>query len=230
MYTLKKRVLISLKPRYSEAMPTVRKDTAETQRQLIDAAERLFAERGVDNVSLLDIGREAGQKNRNAPQYHFGDKTRLINAVLDKHGDDIASRRATRVAALESTEEPKLSAVVAAFVLPVAEHAAAHPNSLAFLQINAQMMTSPTLTSIARERSEAMPEVRALSRLFAKVAPRVPTPEREAKLLLIQSMLHHGLASYHGQHPGADNRRFTAVLCASIEAVMSLDHAGSTRR
>ena len=64
-----------------------RKDTLATRRHMIDAAESLFAEHGVDNVTMLDIARAAGQKNRNAPQYHFGDKAGIINAVLDKHSD-----------------------------------------------------------------------------------------------------------------------------------------------
>jgi AcrR family transcriptional regulator len=33
---------------------------------MVDAAEALFAEHGVDNVTMLDIARAAGQGNRNA--------------------------------------------------------------------------------------------------------------------------------------------------------------------
>ena len=74
-------------------MKPARKDGLETKRRLVDTAERLFAEQGVEQVTLVDVSREAGQKNRNAAQYHFGDRVGLINAVLDKHSDMITQRR-----------------------------------------------------------------------------------------------------------------------------------------
>ncbi|MBK8289530.1 MAG: hypothetical protein IPK95_13665 [Cellvibrionales bacterium] len=54
----------------------------------------------MDNVTLLDIARASEQKNRNAPQYHFGDKAGLINAVLNKHSDLISVRRKAMMDAL----------------------------------------------------------------------------------------------------------------------------------
>ena len=97
-------------------MANLRKDTVETRRILLDAAEALFAERGIDNVSLIDIGRAAGQKNRNATQYHFGDKDSLLNAVLDRHTDQIALRRREMLDALQAKNTISLSDVVAIFV------------------------------------------------------------------------------------------------------------------
>ena len=68
----------------------MRKDTAATRKRIIDTAENLFAERGVDNTSLLDISKAAQQKNRSALQYHFTNKQGLLDAVLDKHAKGIA--------------------------------------------------------------------------------------------------------------------------------------------
>ena len=59
----------------------MRKDTQETRRRIIDTAERLFAERGVEITSLVEIAKAAGQKNRSALQYHFTNKEGLLNAV-----------------------------------------------------------------------------------------------------------------------------------------------------
>ena len=50
---------------------------------LIETAERLFAERGVNAVSLREIGAEAGQRNTGAVRYHFGTKEALVNAVFE---------------------------------------------------------------------------------------------------------------------------------------------------
>ena len=48
----------------------VRKDTLATRKRIIDTAERLFAERGVESTSLLGVAKASGQKNRSALQYH----------------------------------------------------------------------------------------------------------------------------------------------------------------
>jgi AcrR family transcriptional regulator len=50
--------------------------------QLLDAAERLFAERGIEAVSLREIAAEAGQKNNSAVSYHFRDKRGLLDALI----------------------------------------------------------------------------------------------------------------------------------------------------
>ena len=49
----------------------------------MDAAERLFAERGFEATSLEDIGAAAGL-SRGTPSYFFGAKERLYAAVLER--------------------------------------------------------------------------------------------------------------------------------------------------
>ena len=45
-----------------------------TKEQIVLAAEGLFAERGIEGVSLRQIGTAAGNGNNSAVQYHFGTK------------------------------------------------------------------------------------------------------------------------------------------------------------
>ena len=71
----------------------LRADALATRERIVAAAERLFAERGLDGVSLVEVGRAAGQRNRSAVQYHFGDKQGLVHAILDKHTPGIEARR-----------------------------------------------------------------------------------------------------------------------------------------
>ncbi|MGC7299776.1 TetR family transcriptional regulator, partial [Mycobacteroides abscessus subsp. massiliense] len=63
-----------------------------TDQRLLNAAERLFAERGVDAVSLRAIMAAAGT-NVASVHYHFGSKERLIEALLDRYLDQIEKRR-----------------------------------------------------------------------------------------------------------------------------------------
>lgn len=54
-----------------------------TRAALIDAAERLFGDFGIDGVGLRAISEAAGQKNTNAVQYHFGDKIGLLTQIFE---------------------------------------------------------------------------------------------------------------------------------------------------
>src|SRR5687768_8084123 len=54
-----------------------------TRELLVRTAEQLFAERGIDAVSLREIGQVAGQGNNAAIQYHFGDREALVLAIFE---------------------------------------------------------------------------------------------------------------------------------------------------
>jgi AcrR family transcriptional regulator len=198
----------------------MRKDTLETRRHIVDAAEQLFAEHGVDNVTLLDIARAAGQKNRNAPQYHFGDKAGLINAVLDKHSDLISVRRREMVEALRARKSHTLKDLVKAYVMPVAMHVDTTDNSLTYLLINSQLMTSGSFAGLTQERTARYPELPQLAKMMHLKIVAGSRAERDSKIQLIQTMLFHGLAAFYAS--GArHNQCFIQTLCESVEAVLA---------
>lgn len=63
-----------------------------TRTALVDAAERLIADRGLD-VSLREVAVEAGQRKTNAAQYHFGDRDGLVRAIVSARADTTDARR-----------------------------------------------------------------------------------------------------------------------------------------
>lgn len=73
----------SSQPKNSEhAVKTTLEDYSPGARKLILAAERLFGQHGIDNVSLRQIVAAAGQANNYAVQHHFGSKEGLIEAIF----------------------------------------------------------------------------------------------------------------------------------------------------
>lgn len=64
-------------------------------------ARRLFAERGVDGVTVRTIAMAAGQKNHGAVGYHFGSKEALVREIV-RDGAVLIDRR--RQAALDRLE------------------------------------------------------------------------------------------------------------------------------
>jgi AcrR family transcriptional regulator len=64
-----------------------------TKEQIVLAAEGLFAEHGIEGVSLRQIGAAAGNGNNSAVQYHFGTKERLVHAVFEYRLPRLRERR-----------------------------------------------------------------------------------------------------------------------------------------
>ena len=91
-----------------------------TQVRLLDAAEQLIGERGVDGVSLRAIN-AAAESNVAAAHYHFGSKATLVRAVLDRRMAVLAEERSERLAALEHDPSPSPRAVASVFVTPLFE-------------------------------------------------------------------------------------------------------------
>lgn len=88
---------------------------------LIETAERLFAERGVNAVSLREIGATAGQRNTGAVRYHFGTKEALVNAVFEHRMTPINARRLAMLAELDATGRSyDLRGLTQAYLMPLA--------------------------------------------------------------------------------------------------------------
>jgi AcrR family transcriptional regulator len=68
------------------------RDSAETQERLLDAAERLLAERGYAGTSLRAVTQAAGT-SVSAAHYHFGSKEELLRATLLRRVEPLNRRR-----------------------------------------------------------------------------------------------------------------------------------------
>ncbi|MCW1384915.1 TetR/AcrR family transcriptional regulator [Novosphingobium sp. KCTC 2891] len=69
--------------------------------QLMLAAERLFADQGIDGTSLREIATAAGHGNNNAVRYHFGSKEGLIQAIFQHRIVQLEPARARLITAVE---------------------------------------------------------------------------------------------------------------------------------
>lgn len=65
----------------------------ETRIRLVEAAERLFARRGYEAVTLAEIRSAAGQHNSSVISYYFGSKEKLLEAVLEHRLPAISGQR-----------------------------------------------------------------------------------------------------------------------------------------
>ncbi len=88
---------------------------------LINAAERLIAQQGVENVSLLDIAKAAGQANKSAVQYHFGSKENLLKAIFEVRLEYINDRRTEMLNSLEESNSVTIVNLLKVIICPPLE-------------------------------------------------------------------------------------------------------------
>ena len=144
------------------------RDATATKERLLREAERLFARRGLYQVTVREIAEAAGQRNVSALNYHFGSREGLLDAILVRHGDP------TDVARGELLGRGRARRDVArpgrALVVPYAAHLAT-PEGRDYLRIVAQLSarfstwrdaapgTGPYLREILGILEERPPEV-----------------------------------------------------------------------
>jgi AcrR family transcriptional regulator len=121
----------------------------ETQDRILDTAERLFAERGIDGVSVRAILAEAGV-NAALANYHFGSREGLIDALLRRRLAPLNEERARLLDEVEARgKAASVEDVLRAFFAPAGRWVVARPD---LARLFAHMMGSPN------------PDIRAMHR------------------------------------------------------------------
>lgn len=85
---------------------TLGKPRSPTALQLKQSALQLFAERGIDGVTVRQIAEAAGQKNHAVVGYYFGSKEALIHELIVDGAREVDERRNAALDALEAKDEP----------------------------------------------------------------------------------------------------------------------------
>ena len=161
------------------------------QRRLLDAAERLIGEQGIDGVSLRSINAEAGS-NVAAAHYHFGSKESLVRAVLARRMSVLAGERFEMLAALEHDPAPPVRAVVEVFTLPLVRLAATDDGAAYVRFLSALDRGGEPWLHVLEEGFR--PQWERLAPVFARAMPSIPEARRDVRMSVAGTTLLHMLA------------------------------------
>ncbi|GAB3442205.1 TetR family transcriptional regulator [Streptomonospora sediminis] len=143
-----------------------------TREQILTAAERLFAERGVVTVSNRQISEAAGQGNNTAVSYHFGSKAELVRAIVRRHASPIERAREQWLDRARASGE--IRDWVGCLVRPVTEHLAELGVPSWYARFGAQVMTDPVLRGIMVEESMSTLPLREVREGLNRCTPQLP--------------------------------------------------------
>ena len=147
-------------------------DPHGTTAELLDLAERMFAEGGVENVALTQIVAASSQRNRSALHYHFGSREGVLSALLDRRLAAINTRREALLDALPPA--PNAIAVARAAVAALALTVIEEPWGRDYISILAQVRFRPQLLGQRALEDENLTGLRRTRRMMQAAAPGLP--------------------------------------------------------
>lgn len=134
-----------------------RSDAARTA--LLDAAERLFAEAGIAQVSDRRVAEAAGNTNHSAVHYYFGGREGLLRALITRHSAPLEEPCRAMFARSDS-----LLGDVRSLVMPSMDALAALPRPSWRARFLSQAASDPATAALMRASTEATPTAALVSR------------------------------------------------------------------
>lgn len=178
---------------------------------LVAAAERLFAERGIEAVSLRDVSAAAGQRNHSAAQYHFDDRPGLIAAVFEARMGAINEQR---LALLERLDGDDPAALVAALVNPLVD-AVVEPDDGWYARFLVRARWDTMAAEVLADHPAAT-SVRALNRRLHRALAEAPAPLRHARIEQLHTLVVGTLAGWEWARARHEPRLDADALAADL--------------
>jgi len=196
-----------------------------TRDKLLDCAEALFGDHGLEGVSLRTINTRAGLSPA-ALHYHFGSKDALLEALLERRMPALMERRRRLLDELSAaTKPPTTRGVLAALVLPLVELVAeGREDGLRYLRLIHRLQADRNLDpQFVIERWPG--GVERLVPLLRKANPSMPLSVIEFRLSLVIELMLQSLA--HGAPPtGADFDAHVSALLDFLTGGFDAAHSG----
>jgi TetR/AcrR family transcriptional regulator, regulator of cefoperazone and chloramphenicol sensitivity len=190
---------------------------------LLDAAERLFAQRGIEGVSLREIAAEAGQRNNSAVTYHFRGKLGLVDALIADRlikVERVRQRLIEKAGDLSSCDAPTLLRLMWQPLVDLDNRQSGHAFIQFMLSYQVQNAGSghPFLTDPAGYPASG----RIMAELKARF-DRVPAQQFHYRLTLL-AMMFWAAVSWHDNVAISSNQHWSARF--SLDEVIKLTIAG----
>src|SRR3954469_1662625 len=149
-----------------------------TKEKLLDAAERLIAERGVAGTSLRKVVAAAGV-NLASVHYHFGSRDELLHALVSRRAGPVNERRLELLDQYEAEAGgvAPVEKVLAAFLEPMGEVAGRNPQ---FVRVMGRIVGEGLLEQVI-EKNFQLIQGRFMGAL-RRALPHVPEDEFRSRM------------------------------------------------
>src|SRR5215510_1648856 len=171
-------------------------DHATTKDLILDTAERLFAEKGLDATSVRDITGAAGV-NLGAITYHFGTKQKLIEAMFVRHFGPFAQRTLKMIEEMEQQAGQKparIEDLLEALMRPIFEGSfSAGKRNVPFMRLMGRCQSEPSPEIQRLIRSHMQPVFSRFMTALQRVLPELPGEELFWRIQFLTGAMHRAL-------------------------------------
>ncbi|HSV60468.1 MAG TPA: TetR family transcriptional regulator [Variovorax sp.] len=177
-------------PRTSRPSATPADKTAaepSARQTMLETAERLFAEEGLEAVPLHRIVQESGQRNRSALHYHFGSRPEVVSHVIAMRLPEV---NALRHRYLDEAEAKGLAndlrEVLLASTSALADIVRDQPWGARYARILAQANYNPELCRYDLIPRDYTSSLRRAHVMIGKLLPEVPGAIVDERLIWVE--------------------------------------------
>jgi AcrR family transcriptional regulator len=163
-----------------------------TKQRLMEAAEDLFAEYGIEAVSARQIALAAGQRNQSAIRYHFGSKDDLVVALHTQRIAEINERRAQLLEVPGVAND--MRALIGAIAMPLAERVERDAGGSAYVRFLAHLFSDRQRRDLLIEHGASAALLRRIYADLRRLANAIPEPLFSERLRLLVGGIIHALA------------------------------------
>lgn len=198
----------------------------ETRELLLATAERLFAEHGLDAVSMRRISREAGQLNTASIHYYFGSREALVEAVLERRMSTINARRLVLIEEMKADGRDRdLREVVASYVRPLAAQVAGREGGNNYVRFLAQAYASADVEIGRVARGKWDQSLRQVTALARALLPGLPEPVFRERMAVFFRHIVYALADRERDILAGRERAGRISFEAALENLIDMETA-----
>ena len=169
------------------------KEAQETQKRLLDAAEELYAQKGLDATSIRDITTKA-DRNLASVNYFFGNKYELYEELFRQRLREMRDTRLAGIkAAMAGRSKPTLEKLLRAYAVAFLEPFSDPQRSRRFMQLFARELVEKRLPRNMFLEEMAAPVMTALEEAIIALCPDLDKRDVQKSIHSIVGQLVHVL-------------------------------------
>ncbi|OYD67313.1 TetR family transcriptional regulator [Rhodococcus sp. OK302] len=162
---------------------------------ITDVADRMFAERGVDEVSLREIVIESGQKNVSAVQYYFGGRDGLFLAVFRRRLAKLNEARSAYLEVVDSEGRGEdIRSLIEVSIVPLANYLRSATDGSHYARFSARM--TPRVDFTSRDFADISDVSREIIVRLRRALVHLPEDAAATRVDLIMNMMVSAFAAY----------------------------------
>ena len=188
----------------------------DTKLALMRAAEKLFAEKGLNAISMREISLAAGQANPSAAGYHFSSKIGIIDAILARHCMPIQDEWITFLDS-HSPDAITVRDLIRVMLVPIIEKLDDPDGGVEYISICAQLCSHPIWPLIYRPISRGEGALRLGGALMQRAG--LPHDVITLRMQRSASVMYNSICEYYRMGGVVSREIFVSDLIDTMEAL-----------